>query len=140
MKNLFLDTNVVIDVLDKREPFSTEAALLFEFAEKEAISIFIAAVSFNVIYYVLRRKIGHKITLTVLDELTRFVTIVNVTQEVIKDAITSGNSDFEDAIQYYSAISNTKIEAIITRDPKGFKKSKLPIFKPTEVLELLVRK
>jgi predicted nucleic acid-binding protein len=138
MKNVFLDANVVIDYLGAREPFSTEAALLFEQGEKAKINIFVSAVSFNVIYYVLRQKMGHKSTIDVLDRLAELVRIVGTSSEIITQAISSGNSDFEDAIQYYSALSNRKIDAIITRDPKGYKKSELPVLSPLEALKVIL--
>ncbi len=137
MKYFFVDANVIIDYLSKREPFSTEAAELFELAENNKIRIFVSAVSFNVIYYILRQQLGHKVTIGYLVELSSLITISDVTHSVINNALTFDNIDFEDSIQYYTALSNPEIEAIITRDKKGFKKSELPVFKPSEVLKLI---
>ena len=137
MKYVFVDANVIIDYLAMREPFSTEAAELFELAENNKISLFISAVSFNIIYYIIRQQLGHKAAVTSLSAISSLVTIISVTGTVINNALAMDNTDFEDAIQYYTAISIPKIEAIITRDKKGFKKSELPVFKPLEALKLI---
>ena len=135
MRNLFFDANVIIDFLATREPFSTDAAFLFELAEKNKIRIFVSSVSFNVIYYILRQKIGNKATISLLNDLASLVEISDVTSFVIVNAILHDNVDFEDSIQYCTALNNPEIQAIITRDPKGYKKSKLPVFSPHEILK-----
>jgi len=137
MTNLFLDTNVIIDFLATREPFSLNAAILFELAEKKKVNLFVSAVSFNTIYYILRQKFGHKATLEVLDELSLLVSTLSVTGKIIKEALISGNTDFEDAIQYYTALSDTRIEVIVTRDVTGFKKSQLRVLRPDEITKFL---
>jgi predicted nucleic acid-binding protein len=137
MKSVFVDANVVIDYLSLREPFSTEAAELFELADNDRIKIFVSAVSFNVIYYILRQQLGHKASIGALSALSSMVTIISVTADILNSSLTSDLTDFEDAIQYYTALSEPGIEAIITRDKKGFRKSELPIFKPGEALRLI---
>ncbi len=137
MKNLFIDANVIIDYLTTREPYSTEAASLFELSERGEIRMFTAAVSFNVIYYLIRQKIGHKSAIGLLDDLSTLVSVSDVTQKVIKNALASGNSDFEDAIQYYAALNESEIDAIITRDKKGFRNSEISVFTPTEILRII---
>ena len=137
MKNLFVDANVVIDFLINRHPFSEDAAALFELAEQSVVSIHISSVSYNVFYNILRQKFGHKTTLKYLGELASFTSITDVNQEVVKGALNSGNTDFEGAIQYYSAVSNPAIEMIISRDRKGFRNSILPVFTPREALQVI---
>lgn len=137
MKHLFIDVNVILDYLTDREPFSTDAANIFELAEQGKIRLFTAAVSFNLTYYILRKRIGHKSTLKVLEDLAFLVTISDVTQDVIKNALKSDRSDFEDAIQYYTALSNPEIQAIITRDKLGFKNSNVAVFTPTDILRFI---
>jgi len=136
MKHYFVDANIIIDFLSGREPFATDAALLFSLGEEGRIKLYASAVSFNVVYYVLRQKFGHATTLRHLGELCSLVSVTAVTEEVIKNALSSGNNDFEDAIQYYSAIGNPEIEAIISRDRSGFKKSRLSVFTAAEALQL----
>ncbi|MES2701322.1 MAG: PIN domain-containing protein [Bacteroidota bacterium] len=134
MMHIFIDTNVVIDFLANREPFSTEAAEIFELCESGKLIAYTAAVSFNNIYYILRQKTGHDATIIALQELASLVAIMDVTSNIIRQALSSGNSDFEDAIQYYTAITSNGIEAIITRDPRGFRNSNIRVLSPAEFL------
>lgn len=138
MTHFFIDTNVVIDFLADRKPFSLEAARLFNYAIKKEIRIYISAVSYNNIYYILRRQtVSHTETIKLLAELTEFVEIADVTQSCIKKAMKSDFKDFEDAIQYQSALTIDKLNAIVTRNTKDFKKSSLPTLTPDQALSLL---
>jgi predicted nucleic acid-binding protein len=137
MKHLFVDTNVVIDFLIDRQPFSIQSAEIFELALADKITVHIAAVSYNNIYYILRQSIGHRETVTLLKKLTSFISILAVSQGTIRKALDSDNTDFEDSIQYYTALSNSKIEAIITRDINGFRNSEIPVMTPGEALKML---
>jgi predicted nucleic acid-binding protein len=67
MKNIFLDTNIVIDFLADRKPFSPDAAKLFDFSVLGKAKIYISAVSYNNIYYILRQSLSHVVTMKVLD-------------------------------------------------------------------------
>lgn len=137
MQNLFLDTNVVIDFLGNRIPFSNSAAKLFNFSLANKARLYIAAVSFNNIYYILRQSKTERDTMTLLSKIATMATIGNVTDRVIKDSLISGFRDFEDAIQYNTALYINNIDAIVTRNKKDFKKSNLPILAPDEAVALL---
>ena len=132
MRHLFLDTNVLIDFLSDRKPFSTAAAQLFESRIKGTTALYISTVSYNNIYYVLRQLMTHGEVIKLLKELTALTQVLAVTKEVIEEALKSEFKDFEDAIQNYTALSNKKIEAIVTRDSKDFKRSSMPILSPLE--------
>jgi predicted nucleic acid-binding protein len=137
MKHIFVDANIIIDFLANRAPFAAAATDLFEHAEQGHVTIYASAVSFNVIYYVLRQSHGHNTTISYLGDLAAIIKIAEVNQQVIESAIASGMIDFEDAVQYYAATGNPLIEAIVSRDRKGFRKSKLPVFTASELLKLL---
>ncbi|MFN4082981.1 MAG: type II toxin-antitoxin system VapC family toxin [Bacteroidia bacterium] len=137
MIHIFIDTNVLIDFLADRKPFAMDAAKLFDFALKNKITIYVAAVSFNNIYYILRQMFTHTKTIKIIAELEELTNIVDVTKETIKKSIHSEFKDFEDAIQYHCAKSVNKIECIVTRNTKDFKNSTLPIFNPKEALSLI---
>jgi len=137
MIHLFLDTNILIDFLVNRQPFSLEAAKLFDYSEKGKIKIYVAAVSYNNLYYIIRQSAAHSDTIKLLDELSEMVEIIDTTKSVVTKAIKSDFKDFEDAIQYHCALSNIKIKAIVTRDSKGFKKSSISVLSPKEALGLL---
>ena len=130
MKQIFLDTNVIIDFLADRKPFSVSAAGIFNYAVLGKIKLYISAVSYNNIYYILRQSFSNTETIKLLDELSQMTEIADVTKAIIKNSLKSDLRDFEDAIQYNCALSLKKIDFIVTRDTKDFKKSVLPIMNP----------
>ena len=137
MKNIFLDTNIVIDFLADREPFSLDAAKLFNLSVLGKVKIYISAVSYNNIYYILRQSLSNSETFRLLDELSEMAEIADVTKSVIKKSLKTDFKDFEDAIQYYCALSLNKIDFIVTRDTKDFKKSSLSIMTAAEAVGYL---
>ncbi len=134
MKHIFMDTNVVIDFLANRQPFSLDAARLFNMAVEGRIKIYISAVSYNNIYYVLRQSLTNVATIKLLEGLAELTEIAEVTGKVIRQSLKTDFKDYEDAIQYYSALSIPNIDFIVTRNTKDFKKSSLPILTPTEAI------
>lgn len=137
MKHVFLDTNVVIDFLADRKPFSLDAAKLFNYSFKKKISIYVAAVSYNNIYYILRQSCSHLQTIKILNELQEWTEVVDVSRDVIKKSLKSEFKDFEDAIQYNCAKTLSKIDCIVTRDTKDFKMSSLPTLTPKEAVTMI---
>lgn len=137
MKQIFLDTNVIIDFLADRKPFSTAAAGIFNYGVLGKIKLYISAVSYNNIYYILRQSFSNTETIKLLDELSEMTEIADVTKAIIKNSLKSDLKDFEDAIQYNCALSLNKIDFIVTRDTKDFKKSVLSIMNPEEALILI---
>lgn len=137
MKHVFLDTNVLIDFLANRAPFSLDAAQLFNYSFKKKVTIYVAAVSYNNIYYILRQSCSHSETIKILDELQEWTETVDVSKDVIRKALKSGFKDFEDAIQYNCAKALSKIDCIVTRDTKDFKMSSIPTMTPKEALTMI---
>ena len=137
MKSIFLDTNVLIDFFADRKPFSIEAARLFNYSFKKKINIYISAVSYNNIYYILRQSCSHTETIKILTELNEWTDIIDVSKDIINKSLKSDFKDFEDAIQYNCAKSLNKIDFIVTRDTKDFKTSSLPILTPKEAVTLI---
>ena len=134
MRHLFLDTNVVIDVLVQREPFYENSAKVIDLKFSHNARLYISTISYQIIYFILKKKNTHKEVISLLNGIFTISEIIDVTSHTIQESLKSEFSDFEDAIQYYSAISNDKIEIIVTRNTKDFKLSKLPALTPTEVL------
>lgn len=132
-----MDTNVVIDFLANRQPFAMDVAMLFDLAVNGKARIFIAAVSYNNIYYILRRFMSGNATLKLLKELADITQITDVTANVIRQSLKTDFKDYEDAIQYHCALSIPKLDFIVTRNTKDFKKSELAILTPTEALASL---
>ncbi len=139
MRQIFIDTNVVIDFLADRSPFSEHAAILFQLAKEKKIKIYISAISFNNTYYILRKVTSHKKALSLISEIEDIVGIQETNRKIIRKAIKSNFNDFEDAIQYYSAIELGGIDIITTRDLKDFKRSELPVLSPETTVKLLMK-
>ena len=137
MKIIFLDTNVIIDFLADRRPFSLTAAEIFNASLSGIVKIFVSSVSYNNIYYILRQSLSHNQTIKLLVELSEMTEIVDVTKTVIKKSLKSDFKDFEDAIQYNCALTISKIDFIVTRDSKDFKKSSLPVMNPQEAMGII---
>jgi predicted nucleic acid-binding protein len=85
MKHVFMDTNVVIDFLADRQPFSLHAARLFDLTIHGQVSIYISAVSYNNIYYILRQSLSNNTTIKLLEELSEMTEIIDVTKAIISN-------------------------------------------------------
>ena len=120
MKRILIDTNIVIDLLAKREPFYQEAAKLFSLADKTKVRLFVSALSFANVNYVLLKQRKPEETKQVLRKLKLIVGILDLEEKIINLALNDNDfNDFEDALQYFSAIENN-IEIIVTRNLKDF--------------------
>ena len=133
MKNLFLDTNIIIDVIDFRLPYYTESARILDYGAKNKVKLFVSALSYTNIYYIIRKNTPHHRCIEILKDLTLLINTADVNKEIISQALNSDFKDFEDAVQYYTALSLEGMDAFITRNPKDFKLSKIPILFPKEV-------
>ena len=98
MINFFLDTNIVIDFLTDRKPFSSLVGKLFDYSEKGEVKLYLSAVSYSNIYYVVRKVSSHKETIKILSRLEEMTEIIDTTSSTIKNAIDSEFKDFEDAL------------------------------------------
>ncbi|HVV55544.1 MAG TPA: PIN domain-containing protein [Mucilaginibacter sp.] len=134
MKNIFIDTNILIDFLADRRPFSLDAAKLFDFAINEKITVHVSAISYNNIYYILRKSLSDNSAIRLLEELQEMTVIADVTGKIIRRSLKAGFKDYEDAIQYFCALSIPGIDCIVTRNSKDFKKSALAIMTPAEAI------
>ena len=137
MIHLFLDTNIVIDFLTDRKPFSSLAGRLFDYSVKGEVKLYLSAVSYNNIYYVVRKVSSHKETIRILSSLIEMTEVIDSTSSIIKDSLNSEFNDFEDALQYYSAKLNPVINGIVTRNGVDFKHSSIAIFTPEEAIKFV---
>lgn len=125
----FLDTNVVMDLLLDRQPFAAEAERLWFLAERGRITGFVSALSFPNVYCVARKARGHEAALTMLKGMRRSLTVVECDDRILQQAIDADFTDFEDAIQYYSAVRAETV-CMISRNPRHFPKGSLPVLSP----------
>jgi predicted nucleic acid-binding protein len=133
-ERLFLDTNVVIDLLGEREPHYRNAAILASLADKGQVQLVTSSLSFVTAEYMLCQNEAKQ---AVLDKLRKFKTLTEVAtvdDPVIEKALHSGFRDFEDAVQYHSAMKSN-CQVIITRNKKDFKLSEIPVLSPEEFLK-----
>ena len=135
MKILF-DTNLILDVLIDRKPFSEAASQLLSLVEQGEVSGIICATTVTTIHYLSTKILRKNKSQHQIADLISLFEIAAVNRAVIEEALTSNFSDFEDAV-IYQAARHAGAEAIVTRDPKGFQKSNLPIFSPIELLNIL---
>lgn len=132
---IFIDSDVVIDFFTDRMPFANPASEIFELNEQGEIQLYLSAVSINNIYYIVRRFLGHKQTLKVVEELTEMTKIVGTSKNEIIQALKNDFKDFEDSIQYSCALNVKGLEAILTRNVKDYTNSKIAIFTPENYLK-----
>ena len=137
MTDLFIDTDVIIDFLIDRKPHSREAAIIFTLIENKKLKGYVSSLTFSNLYYVLRKFESHNKVISKLDSISKMLTILKVDQQTIKDAIASRFTDFEDSIQYYCALDNKKIDVLITRNTKDFRKSEIPVMTPSDYLKMV---
>lgn len=135
VSKIFIDSDVVIDFFTDRKLFANPASEIFELNEKGEIQLYLSAASINNIYYIVRRFLGHKNTLKVVEELTEMLEIVSTTKEEILQALKNDFKDFEDSIQYSCALTISDIEAILTRNTKDYTNSQIAVFTPENYLK-----
>ena len=131
--NVFVDTNVLIDVLAKRTPFYDDSARLWTLAEQGRITGFISVISFNNIYYVVRKLKTRRAADRMMILLRDTFTPVPLDKQILDQAIDAGLKDLEDAIQYFSAI-RVGAACLVSRDARAFPRAELPVLTPREWL------
>lgn len=134
--NLFLDTNLLIDLIDKRETFYNDIAVIASMAENKDFKLAASSLSFVNTVYVVSRSIEEKLVLEALKKFRIICDVSNVDEIVIDKSLISNFNDFEDAVQYFSALHH-KSDIILTRNKKDFKNSEIPTMTPSEFLASL---
>jgi predicted nucleic acid-binding protein len=135
MRKLFIDTNIVIDLLSRRAPYYEASAMLFSLADQKQIELTISSLSIANTSYVLLRQMDAGKAKSVLRKLRLIVTILRLDDKIVGLALNDEHfSDFEDALQYFTALENRQ-DLIITRNLKDFKHSKLPVMTAQQFIE-----
>lgn len=96
---------------------------------------YVSSLTFSNLYYILRKLESHNKVIAKLDSLSKMVNILRVDEQIIKNAISSSFPDFEDTIQYFSAIDSKKIDVIITGNTKDYKNPGIPVMTPANFLK-----
>ena len=132
---VFVDTDIIYDVLAKREPFYVHAAKLFTLADEEKIIIAVSALTIANIHYLLSKQLSSEIAKQVLRKFKILVHVVAIDDKIIDLALNSEFNDFEDSIQHYCALENgcTKI---LTRNLRDYKKALIPVMTAQDYINL----
>ncbi len=134
--NVLLDTNVILDVLLDREPFSTDAAILLAKVERSEIIGFACATTITTIHYLSTKMLGPKAAARHIESLLALFVIAPVNRLVLENAFAVKFSDFEDAVLHEAAV-HAGVQHIVTRNIKDFKNASLPVYEPKNFLSLL---
>ncbi len=137
MKAVFVDTNILIDLLADRPPFSKFAIEIFDSAEKNKVKLYTSSHSYATAYYLLKKYMEDGRLRELLHSLLDFISIIAVDLSIIRKSLLSEHKDFEDAIQIFAANSVKNIDCIVTRNIKDFKHAGLPVFPPDELVNYI---
>ena len=138
MRILF-DTYVVLDVLLDREPFSSTAAKLFSKVETGEITGYVCTTTVTTLHYLTSKVIGADSAIEEINKLMMLFEVAPVNRAVLDAALSSGFKDFTDAIVHESGVYK-ETQGIVTRNLNGFKKSKINVYSPEELLLMLISK
>jgi len=137
MKNILIDSDVILDFFFDRKPFSNDSAIILDMCEKRQIKGFVTTVIVSNIYYLLRKTANHTKVIESLKSLMSITSVITSDKEVIEKALNSNFKDFEDALQNYSAVESGIIDIIVTRNIKDYRKSEIAILKPNSLIKLI---
>ena len=133
MIRVFLDTNIQVDLIADRKPFSKHAIEIFKYAEELKVQLFTSSHSIATTHYLLKKYVDEKELRAILANLLEFLEVIPVDLDVLKKGLRSNHKDFEDAIQILCASSIAGINFIVTRNTKDFKTSEIVVLTPDEL-------
>jgi predicted nucleic acid-binding protein len=134
MNGVFVDTDIVLDLLGNRKPFYRHAAELFSIADRSELTIFVSSLSFSNLNYILSKQYSSNQARKVLMKFKTLVTVLSVSDKVVELALLSDFKDFEDALQYYTALENG-VTLLLTRNLKDYKTAGIPIMTAEQYLK-----
>ena len=132
MKKAFIDTNIIVDLIADRKPFSKFSIEIFKKAEEKKIKLFTSSHSIATTHYLLKKYLEEKLLRDVLYNLLDYITVIAVDTDVLKKGLRSKHKDFEDSIQILCASTIDNIDCIVTRNIKDFRDSEILVLTPDE--------
>ncbi len=132
-KYILIDLNILLDVLQKREPFYEAAANLLAAVETGKVRGYVAAHSITTLFYLIRKDRGMADAKAVITNLLQFLKIAPVDHTTIEQALNLDYPDFEDAVQMMSAVQ-CKVDCLVTRNVKDYQPALLPVLQPFDYL------
>ena len=137
MTSVLLDSDIILDFFFDRAPFSQDTAKILSLCEKNQIEAYVTPITISNVYYLLRKTAPHHQVMSHLRLLMSIIHVLEVSKDVVLTAIDSSFKDFEDALQNFAAESTTKIDVIITRNVKDYRKSALSVQTPDIFLKTI---
>ena len=136
MIKFFVDSDIILDLLAQREPHYIHAARLFTLIDQNEVVAYTSPLIFANLHYLLKKQTSNLLALKSLRKLKTLINILSIDERVIEQSLNSEFNDFEDAIQYFTAVNNG-ITLIITRNKTDYKRSKIDILTAEEFLKSL---
>jgi predicted nucleic acid-binding protein len=133
---IFVDVNVILDVLADREPWVDDSAAVLSLLESDGLDGVVAAHSITTLYYLTTKHLSRKKATASIVDLLKLVSVAPVTQDILLKALSLGWRDFEDAVQGVCAL-DAGADYIITRDAGVFDSLSIPALTPAEFLALI---
>lgn len=134
MEKVFVDTDIILDLLGAREPFYKSAAILFSKADNNKVKIYVSSLSFANLNYILSKQYSANQARKILLKFKALVNVLSVSDKIIDLALSSDFKDFEDGTQYFTAIENN-IDIFLTRNLKNFKNAKVSVMTAEQYLK-----
>jgi predicted nucleic acid-binding protein len=136
-KHIFLDTNILVDLVANRKPFSENAISIFDYCQKSNIKMYSTSHSIATLHYIAKKMVDEKELRLIIEDLLDTISIIAVTESILKKSLKSNHKDFEDAIQIVSAQSFNDMNCIVTRDLKDYKYAEINVLTPDDFLSKL---
>ncbi len=136
MEKVFVDSDIVLDLLSARQPHYKFAAELFSLADQNSIKVYISSLTFANVNYILSKQLSPGQARKMLLTFKTIVNVLAVNDKIIELALLSNFQDFEDAIQYNTAIENS-ITTLLTRNLKDYKKAEITILTAQQYLKAI---
>lgn len=133
---ILLDTNIILDLLMDRMPFADAAAELFSMVEEGTITGYLCATTITTIYYLVAKEVGAPRAQEEIKKLLKLFDVAPVNRHILESALVTECSDFEDAVIYEAAF-HIGAEAIVTRNQRDFKKSRIPVYSSEEMVKIV---
>jgi predicted nucleic acid-binding protein len=137
-EKIFIDSDIILDVLLERVPFYDSSAEIFDLGVSKETGLFTTALILANVFYFIRKKFGIEKSKALLRQLRLFINILPIKETIVDMALNSKFSDFEDGLQYFTSKEHS-IKALITRNGKDYKEKGVIIQTPDEYLKYKVK-
>lgn len=134
MRKIFIDTNILLDVILHRADFYQQAAAIWADCESRKVQGYVSAISLNNMHYIIRKMVAPDVALEYVRLVLNVFSIVPLDESILRLAVDLPQKDFEDAIQTFSAVQ-IKADCIVTRDKSHFSNHYMPVISPIEYVD-----